>query len=111
MIKFDDSYASDTDLDSEYSSVPHPSEQRRENRQPMNLDGVCEIMDPVRHIPCTVVDMSGSGAQLAFESTDPIPATFKVHIAALNVFLECRVVWRKQTLLGVEQSTRSAGHY
>ena len=86
-----------------------PRDRRTESRQTMNLPGICESLDPPQRVPCTVVDMSGSGAQLEFESTDRIPVSFRVHVNALNVILECRVVWRTQTRLGVEQATRSAG--
>jgi hypothetical protein len=87
-----------------------PRDRRSETRQQMNLPGICESLDPPQRVPCTVVDMSGSGAQIEFASTDRIPVSFRVHVNALNVILDCRVVWRTQTRLGVEQMTRSAGY-
>ena len=108
MSKFDHLFPEETDHSISNAGLPDPANRRREDRQTMNLAGVCESSDPPMQRPCTLVDLSSSGAQLAFESTHDIPSTFRVHVAALNVFLECRVVWRTETLLGVEQSTRSA---
>ena len=84
-----------------------PSGMRREPRQPVNLDGICEILNPPMRFPCKIIDLSGNGAQLEFDSTDPVPTTFRVYIDALSVIMECRAVWRTQTRIGVEQQTRS----
>ena len=108
MSKFDHLFPEEANQSIADAGLPDPGERRREDRHTMNLAGLCESIDPPMQRPCTLVDLSGSGAQLAFESTHDIPSTFKVHVPALNVFLECRVVWRTETLLGVEQATRSA---
>lgn len=110
MGRFADFFASDEDHEPDYSDEPYAKEQRQESRESMRLPGVCETRDPPRHIPCTIVDLSSSGAQIEFASTDQIPASFKVNVEALNMILDCRVVWRKQTRLGVEQTARSAGY-
>ncbi len=89
------------------SSKSDPASQRREVRQPVDLDGICEVMDPIMRIPCKIIDLSGGGAQLEFDSTDRIPQNFKVYIDALSVIMECHAVWRTQTRIGVEQQTRS----
>ncbi len=107
MAQFGDSFASDMGHDPVHFDLPPPGERRAENRQPMNLQGVCESNDPPQRLPCTIVEMSGSGAKLEFVSTDQIPAAFNVYVAALNVVLECQVIWREQTSLGVEHVTRS----
>ena len=110
MIETNNSLHFDRDDDLTESAVPHPSERRREERKEMNLPGMCEIHDPPMRMPCTVVDLSGSGAQLAFDSTDRLPASFRVYVDVLNVILECRTVWKTPTRVGVEQMTRSAGY-
>ena len=109
-MNFDNPYTSNPGLPASDADQPLSHEQRKEERESMNLQGLCELSDPPRMFPCVLVDLSGSGAQLRFQTTAQIPPMFKVHVEALNVYLECRTVWRTETHIGVEQSTRSAGY-
>lgn len=75
---------------------------RGESRQELRLQGICECTNPPQRVDCTIVDITGSGARIEFPATDEIPDTFRLYVSSVNVVLECRVVWRKQTQLGVE---------
>ena len=101
MTKSGDAITTDLGIDITASDFPIPGERRVEYRRPVELAGVCEFDAPYRRIDCTVVDISSAGAQLGFSSTDAVPNKFRLHILPMNTILECQVVWRQETKLGV----------
>ena len=52
-------------------------------------------------IPCTVHDISLTGAALDVSNLFKIPETFTLVVSEDGLRLLCRVVWRKQFRLGV----------
>ncbi|MEM7427985.1 MAG: PilZ domain-containing protein [Pseudomonadota bacterium] len=83
------------------SELPIPGERRAEYRRPVKIPAVAEIMEPYNRLDCTVIDITNSGAQLLFESTEEIPRQFRLYILQLNVILECSIAWRNETNMGV----------
>lgn len=89
-------------------AIPVLPDPRRESRQSLRLQGICECTNPPRRIACTIIDITASGAQLEFESTDPIPDTFMLHLSAVSIAMKCSVKWRKETQLGVKHVIHSS---
>ncbi len=83
------------------AELPIPGERRAEYRRPVNIPAVAEIMEPYNRLDCTVVDITNTGAQLLFESTEEVPNQFRLYVFRLNVILECNVAWRNETKLGI----------
>ena len=80
---------------------PIEGERRREYRRPVDIAAVCEVMEPFKRIDCHVADISNSGAKLVFESTEGVPNNFRLYILKLDFILDCHVVWRIDTKMGV----------
>ncbi|MDH3741324.1 MAG: PilZ domain-containing protein [Hyphomicrobiales bacterium] len=89
------------DLDETTSEMPIPGERRREHRRPIELAGVCEFNDSQQRLDCKIVDITNAGARLEFASNDEVPDNFKLFILPINVILDCRLVWRHETSIGV----------
>lgn len=88
--------------------VPVLPDPRRESRQSLRLQGICECTNPPQRIACTIIDITASGAQLEFETTDPIPDTFMLHLSAVSIAMKCSVKWRKEQQLGVKHVIHSS---
>jgi hypothetical protein len=56
-------------------------------------------------IDCTVRNLSETGAELEVISPVGIPARFTLVIEAAHIHVPCRVVWRKETRIGVRFET------
>jgi hypothetical protein len=54
---------------------------------------------------CTIRNFSENGAALEVGSPVGIPERFTLVIAADNLHLPCRVIWRKETRIGVHFET------
>ncbi len=52
-------------------------------------------------MPCTVEDYSRTGAKLTAEKINRIPDTFNLHFDKSDIVLDCIVVWRTRTNVGV----------
>jgi hypothetical protein len=75
---------------------------RRETRQDLRLQAICECANPPQRLECMIVDITGSGARVEFAATNRIPDTFKLYVSSVNVVLECQVMWREHNQLGVK---------
>jgi len=51
-------------------------------------------------VPCTVRDLSGSGACLVVQTTCGLPALFRLAVAN-QIPKSCKVMWREETMLGI----------
>jgi hypothetical protein len=56
-------------------------------------------------LPCTVRDVSSTGARLAVTGSISAPDTFELHVELDSYWVGCRIVWRRASLLGVEFTT------
>jgi hypothetical protein len=58
---------------------------------------------------CTLVDVSVSGAKLAFENNDGIPDTFGLMLSRFaQPACSCQVIWRRDNAIGVQFVRRAA---
>ena len=105
MAKFGNPNKVVTEPDRGQPDVMRLVDPRAEGRQPKDFQALCVCGEPPQRVACKILDMSNSGAKLAFASTALIPAVFKVYIAELNVVLDCRVASRTEIEMGVEHVT------
>lgn len=73
-------------------------EKRKHPRREL---GLAAYVTWPRPVPCTIVDISGSGARLQSEDLDLIPRVFDL---ALNqdIMRRCQIVWRRKKQIGVK---------
>ena len=64
--------------------------------------------DRARVIDCAIRDLSERGACIKVESPWGIPDSFELVLEAAS-FRDCRVAWRKPTLIGVTFSPNRSG--
>ena len=76
------------------------TEKRTSERERISKAG--KISFGYKAIDCKVRNISAKGARLEVESTLGIPDTFRLEIVSTHSLRQCRVVWRKKTLIGVE---------
>lgn len=101
MSKFSETILAALGLSDIPPEGPIPGERRREYRRSVDLAAVCEIMEPYKRYDCRVVDISNSGAQLAFKELKEVPNTFRLYILHLNTILECKLAWHRENNAGV----------
>jgi hypothetical protein len=53
-------------------------------------------------LPCTIRDMSLTGASLEVSQAGPVPETFNLILPEDGLSLHCHVVWRRGFRLGVK---------
>ena len=75
-------------------------EERRSNRRQRTLKGG-RISFGGGAIDCTVRNLSDHGAALDVSSPVGIPERFTLVVDTLDRQLPCRVIWRKETRIGV----------
>ncbi len=95
-------------LENTAAEMPIPGERRKEYRRSVDLTGICEIDEPSKQVDCRVLDLTNTGAQLRFSSTEGVPDVFRLHIPGVNAILDCRVAWRQEAKLGVTYVVCSA---
>jgi hypothetical protein len=66
----------------------------------LNL-GLAACVTWPRPVPCTIADVSATGARLTTEYMDLLPDVFDLAMNA-DIMRKCRVVWRKKGELGVK---------
>ena len=76
-------------------------ERRRTQRQQVSLSAVAVFKDRAEEIACTVLDISKSGARLAFAQPVEFPQELELNIAKENRRVKARVVWSNGATCGV----------
>lgn len=82
---------------------------RRAKRKQTSLPAMITFQSMRITVPCTVADMSGTGARLAFTAStlkqfgelDHLPAKFTLVLKADRMQVECEVKWRREGRIGV----------
>ena len=77
------------------------SERRREPRVGIYKRGVIKFGATGTELPCTVVDLTSSGAGLSVGTTFGLPQVFQLAIDGETETRHCRVVWTDIKKLGV----------
>jgi hypothetical protein len=79
------------------------AELRKKPRRQFHYNARILIDKKVPSIPCSISDISESGARLAIERDEDLPETFMLLFTANGgARRQCRVVWRTGVTLGVE---------
>lgn len=76
-------------------------DSRRDQRKQMAKSGKIVFDWGRSTIDCTIIDLSAGGAALTVKSTAGIPAEFNLILTQDNVVKSCRVVWKKETQVGL----------
>ena len=76
-------------------------ERRRAARISIDIDGVIKSSERYTPLPCTVRDISETGARLQVENGDRIPDVFRLHLEHEGFSADCIVVRRSETEVGV----------
>lgn len=84
-----------------YTAELDLSNRRGAKRIPVLKDGTISYARGTESMPCFVQDISETGARMQFASVDHVPANFKLTIESEDFSIECIVVWRSQTEVGV----------
>ncbi len=80
----------------------HDGERRGGVRRPLRLQAVGYLKDNHLRVPCTVLNISQTGASLLFEKGEDIPESFSIFLANdENMRRECVVVRRDGGRIGV----------
>src|SRR3954469_24171156 len=82
---------------------------RRFWRHRVCLEAILTPLVMNRPMPCTVLDLSESGAKLRLSLGALIPAHFELAIPSRRERYRCRLVWRTLDTLGVEFLSRREG--
>lgn len=83
--------------------------KRKARRKQTSLPGLITFKTMRMQIPCTIADMSGTGAQLrvthatatAYNNLEDIPDRLILILRADRMQVDCEVKWRRKTSLGV----------
>lgn len=83
--------------------------KRRARRKQTALPGLITFKTMRTQIPCTVADMSGTGAQIrvthatatAYNNLEDIPDRLTLVLRTDRVQVDCEVKWRRTTSIGV----------
>ena len=75
------------------------SDKRRRGRSTTNIAG--RLTSDQLDLPCTILDMSETGARLQIEPGVFLPKLFVLRAPEAGGDLEVDVVWRNRTQLGV----------
>ncbi len=81
--------------------APKADDARIAPRRRMLKAGKIAYSDRHVTIGCTVRDMSATGARLRVEGSVTAPDTFELLIALDGLEANCKVVWRRETEIGV----------
>lgn len=75
-------------------------QMRREHREEVTRQAWLDLGDKRSLVQGTVVDISQSGAKLAFDGVESIPATFGLLLSRKQRF-SCQIVWPSSNTVGV----------
>ncbi|MEQ8824839.1 MAG: PilZ domain-containing protein [Filomicrobium sp.] len=76
----------------------HP---RASARRRVLKSGVISFCARHASTPCTVRDLSETGARLKVTGSVAAPDTFELHVELDGIWVDCEVVWRRNSELGV----------
>lgn len=68
-------------------------DRRWHRRRTSVLRAMIVFGDPIAAVPCTVQNMSTSGAQLTFAAFVDLPRQFRLEILQLDLEVEAQLVW------------------
>jgi hypothetical protein len=74
---------------------------RKATRRRVLKSGVIAFNERFSALPCTVRNLSPTGAQLRVDGTLNVPNTFELLIELDGLEAQCEVVWRKDKEIGV----------
>jgi PilZ domain len=74
---------------------------RKATRRRVLKSGVIAFNDRFSALPCTVRNLSSTGAQLRVDGTLSVPNTFELLIELDGLEAQCEVVWRRDKEIGV----------
>ena len=77
------------------------TDRRRHNRRQSTYRARAVFNDQSPALPCTVQNLSASGAQLTFAAAVALPPSFVLEIPSLDLQVEARVVWSRAEQHGV----------
>jgi hypothetical protein len=89
-------------LHAEKVNVSDATDKRRAPRRRMLKGGIIAFNDRRSTIPCTVRDLSQTGARLRVDLLVSAPDTFVLIIELDGIEADCKVVWRKPPYLAVQ---------
>ena len=75
--------------------------RRGAKRIPVLKDGIITYANGRESMPCFVQDISETGARMQFASIDHVPANFRLVIESEDFSIDCIVVWRSASEVGV----------
>ena len=78
-----------------------PAQQRAAERFAAGLAGTIVFSARYVPLPCTVWDISETGARLQVENVNQVPSPFRLKIQQTDIAVECVVVWRGKSEVGV----------
>lgn len=81
-------------------STPGQTVARREERSPTNWIATIRLRDNTE-IPCTVKDVSKSGAKIGVPSSQVLPDVFMLRIIGRDFLCLVRLAWRRGDYVGV----------
>jgi len=81
-------------------STPARTVPRREERSPTNWIATIRLRDGTE-IPCTVKDVSKSGAKIGVASAQVLPEVFMLRIIGRDFLCLVRMAWRRGDYVGV----------
>ena len=84
------------------------SEARVAPRERTFLKGKVSYSDGAMSTPCTVVQISATGARLNLDANFVLPETFDIEIPQRAIICRAKVVWRDKGQAGVEFLSGSA---
>jgi hypothetical protein len=82
------------------SNVLSVEERREAARQKAFAEAWADPGGMAPAIPCKVLDISGTGAKIAYSSDDALPDVFVLHTGRTK--RSAKVMWRSQNQVGVE---------
>ena len=77
---------------------------RNAPRRRVLKSGIIAFNDRFSALPCTVRNLSSTGAHLRVEGTTNVPNTFELIIELDGLEAQCEVAWRKDNEIGVKFS-------
>ncbi|WP_264049011.1 PilZ domain-containing protein [Methylobacterium flocculans] len=81
-------------------STPESAVPRREERSPTNWIATIRLRDGTE-IPCTVKDVSKSGAKIGVAASQVLPPVFMLRIIGRDFLCLVRLAWRRGDYVGV----------
>jgi len=76
-------------------------DRRWHRRRSSVLAGAVVFGDPATTVPCSVQNMSASGAQLTFTTIIDLPTRFRLEVPQLDLKVEAQLAWSRGDNHGV----------